>query len=57
MEAQRKKSGTEQEKYRSLIQKAQENIKSFSKESKEIKTKLSQVMFEFLFLIYREREN
>ena len=49
MESQRKNSGAEQEKYRQQLQKAQEMIKNVSKESKDLKQKLSQVDF-FLYL-------
>lgn len=43
MENQRKNSGAEQEQLRQQLQKAQESIKTQSKEMKEIKSKLSQV--------------
>ena len=45
MEFQRKNSGAEQEKWRSELQRAQESIKKSSKETKEFKTKLSQVRY------------
>lgn len=43
MENQRKNSGAEQEKLRQQLQKAQDAIKTSSKEMKDIKQKLGQV--------------
>lgn len=47
MENQRKNSGAEQEKLRQQLQKAQDAIKTSSKEMKDIKQKLGQVSFVF----------
>lgn len=47
MESQRKNSGAEQEQFRQQLQKAQELIKTQSKEMKDIKSKLSQVRIFF----------
>lgn len=44
MENQRKNSGAEQEKQRQLLQKAQEAIKTATKDMKDIKQKVSQVI-------------
>lgn len=49
MENQRKNSGAEQEKLRQQLQKAQDAIKTSSKEMKDIKQKLGQVSFVFCF--------
>lgn len=48
MENQRKNSGAEQEKLRQQLQKAQDAIKTSSKEMKDIKQKLGQVSLCFL---------
>lgn len=45
MENQRKNSGAEQEKQRQSMQRAQEAIKNATKDMKDIKQKLSQVLF------------